>query len=241
MRNEHSAYWNGGSGLIHTLSIEAQSEFESLSGYIWKIPRFLESEEQNERQKLDAYFPPEDKSDLNQRRRSTRAEMEFKKIWIDFPVFQRTSNLFMVISVFEHHLVRLVEAAIQDQRRSPRGVADAMNQVVSVAPFLKEDDCYAAVDSAIKIRNRLVHSGGKLGSTTRCDEMREIVSEMTYASLSHKAHWAAKFPDLKPVRIWKSDRGDWIRLEENYAHIASGYCRDFYVAAGIALDANWTP
>ncbi|MDX2333930.1 hypothetical protein [Brevundimonas vesicularis] len=144
MRSEHSAYWNEGSGLLHALSLEAQSEFEALSDYIWKIPRFLESEEQSERKKLDSYFPPEDKSDLNQYLRSMRAEMEFKKIWVDFPVFQRTSNLLMVVSVFEYHLVRLVEAAWQDKRPSPRGVGDAMKQVVNAAPFLKEDDCYAA-------------------------------------------------------------------------------------------------
>ena len=241
MRNDHMAYWNGGSGLHHALSLEAQTEFEALSDYIWKVPRFLETEEQNERKKLDAYFPPDDKSDRNQRLRSMRAGMEFKKIWVDFPVFQRTSNLLMVVSVFEYHLVRLVEAESSAgiQRKSLRGVSDAMEYIAHAAPSFKQDECYAAVDGAIKIRNRLVHSGGKLGSTPRCNEIRKIVSEMTYASLSHQAHWAAKFPDLKPVRIWNSDRGDWVRLEENYAHIASGYCRDLYVAAGIALDPNW--
>lgn len=235
------AYWNGGSGRYHQLSLEAQAEFEALSDYIWKTPSFLEAEEKRERQKLDAYFPPDDKSDLNQHLRSMRAGMEFKKIWVDFPVFQRTSNILMVVSVFEYHLVRLVEldAETKAKGKSLRGVSEAMEYVASTAPSLRQDDCFAAVQSAIKIRNRLVHSGGQLTSTPRCIEIRKIVSEMTYASMSHQAHWAAKFPDLKPVRIWSSNRGDWIRLEENYAHIASGYCRDFYVAAGIALDPNW--
>jgi hypothetical protein len=234
-----NAYISRDTSLYRNEATEVFAEFDALSDYIFKSPRFLAAEEKIEKEKLDAYFPPDDLSETNQRYRARRAELEFGNIYLRFPIFQRTSNLLIATSLFEHHLTKLMRLEADRASRNVRsgaGVVEALTHIGDWSETFNQEEMLAPVQAIIKIRNRLVHSGGRLSDGAKCREARQIIAEKTYASPWHREHWAENFPELQPISITSQSDGDWIRLSENFPHLVCGYFRELHFGACVALD-----
>lgn len=234
-----NAYITRDISIYRAEAAEVFGEFSALADYIFKSPRFLAAEEKIEKEKLDSYFPPDDLSEENQRYRARRATLEFGNIYLRFPIFQRTSNLLIATSLFEHHMTRLVRLECARKSRNIRkdaGVAEALSQISKWEALFDDEEMLEPVKAIIKIRNRLVHSGGLLSDTAKCAEVREVIQSKAYASPWHRQHWATNFPEFEPVSIMSRSDGDWIRMDENFAHMACGYFRDLHFGACVALD-----
>lgn len=233
------SYQNRPSSRYRGMAFAAIAEFDALLDYIFKTPRFLQAEEALERKKLDAYFPSSDMSERNQFSRRARAGSEFGKIFFKFPVFLTTSNLLIATSLLEHHLVQLVEEHSRQlgvEVGAHVGVAKAIRNISAWVPEFKNNMLLEPVDSAIKIRNRLVHDGGRLTNTARCDEVRSIVLRKTHISAFHRQRWVEQGFGDEMVFIASLNGCDWIRMDKDYAFHATAYFRDFYLSACMALD-----
>lgn len=214
-------------------------EFQALSDYIFKSPRLLEAEKKLEKEKLDAYHPADDPSEQNQRLRLTRAVIEFGNLNTRFPVFQRTSNLLIATSLFEHHMVKLARRDSARRNRPLRadpGVVEVLAYVEKWGSGFPEAETLGPAKAIVKLRNRLVHSGGFLTNSPKCKEVREIIRTKSYASRWHREHWGANFPDLHPAFVSPHKDGEVIRLDENFAFLSCSYFSDLHFEACAALD-----
>jgi hypothetical protein len=84
---------------IDRIAESAYREFSNAADYVWKTPRFIEKEYNDELEKL-----PDDEELARLRWR-----LESTKLKHVFPFLLATGNLFSVTSLFETYLLRLAK------------------------------------------------------------------------------------------------------------------------------------
>lgn len=164
---------------LDLMILRAKQEFNDVGDYIWKIPRFVESEYQVELQKLSSYFP--DEPDLAK----IRWKLESRKLEATFPFMISSGNIFSLTSLFEVYMLMLakeVDSVAKVELNKTRG--QGINKVFS---FLKTCNIelnklilWPQIDAAIKIRNCLMHASGLLDWSRDEEELRRIVKSSVF-------------------------------------------------------------
>ena len=161
---------------LDALEFEIETEYSDLGDFIFKLPRFLESEEELESIKLDSYFPI-GKDDLTDHLRKLRYESEFKKINHSFPLNIANANLFLATSFFEGWLLRLAkefEESLKLDFSSTRGtgfqklIRFFKNASIDLDSFNRIEQVYIAM----KIRNCMIHTHGLMSYSRDDKEIR---------------------------------------------------------------------
>ncbi|MGL3108532.1 hypothetical protein [Bradyrhizobium sp. BR 1432] len=117
--------------LFRRLASRVLHEFDNLGDYIWKTPNLIEHERAVEEEKLRSYFPTtgDPKQDeVAQRLRDTRWFYEFEKLFVSFPNWMSSGNLFLALGLFESYCLRLVRLI---EQRSKLSLVDAKGRGTS--------------------------------------------------------------------------------------------------------------
>lgn len=209
---------------IDIIANTAYSEFCDVADYIWKTPRFIETEFEDEIQKLP----------VDPELARLRWGFESKKLKQVFPFLLATGNLLSVTSLFEIYLLRLskeLEKITGNDLHSVRG--QGVQRVFNFlkACRIKHDSIslWPQIDAAIKIRNCLSHASGLLEWSHDDNELRRIVKSGTFLSKDTRKRQQEVPDGLDEVIIYTSDFGDRIQISNNYSFLSCSYYRDFFI------------
>lgn len=209
---------------IDIIADSAYREFSDAADYIWKTPRFIEKEFQDEIQKLS--------NDPKIAR--LRWHFESKKLKHVFPFLLATSNLLSVTSLFEIYLLRLskeLEKITGNNLHSVggQGVQRVFNFLKACKIKPDSISLWPQIDAAIKIRNCLSHASGLLEWSRDEKELRRIVKSGTFLSKDNRKKYQEAHRDLDQVILYASGFGDRIQISNNYSFLSCAYYRDFFV------------
>lgn len=213
---------------IEKLIYTSYLEFLDIADYIWKAPKFIEKEIDQEIQKLDLYYPNDKKS------QEIRWKYESRKIFNVFPYLNSTSNLFSVVSVFEVYLLRLGhEIEVYSDKKlcdiSGQGSTKVFKYLRKLYIRPEALGLWMQIQSAIKIRNCLVHSCGILSWSRDEVEIRNIHRNKLFLSKEDREHRKKLEVSFDEVNILSSNFGERLQIDDMYPWILSVYFRDFFV------------
>lgn len=219
---------------IQIISENAYEAFNSLSDYIWKSPRLIESEEKLELAKLKDYFPDSidpienTRSMMLRRMRWRKEEHNLKTV---FPDVMAVSNLFSVLSYLEFYCFQLckeVEKNGQSKLSDTRG-----NGINKLFNFLRDSGIetnkisfWKQIGASIKIRNCLTHANGVVAWAQKDSvELKRIVSTGEY--------WCRldgmKIKDGEAnVAIISGPYGEQLKIKNDYSFLVSGHAKLFF-------------
>ncbi|HCG5532412.1 TPA: hypothetical protein NJ015_004675 [Vibrio parahaemolyticus] len=202
----------------------AYDEFCDASDFIWKTPRFIDTEREEELAKLPVYFPSS--PDLA----AKRWLIESKKIEGSFPFFMSRGNLFSIASLYESYLLLLVkEIEVKTGTKFSDARGQGMTKINNYFRMVKLDyksiDLYKQVDAAITIRNTLFHANGVLDWCKKPNQVRSIVHNKSFLSSQHRVN----DPKSECVIISKTNLGERLEIVNYYSYLASIYFRDYFV------------
>lgn len=156
--------------------------------FLWKSPNFISAEMEREREKLWAYFP--DRGSVEERERNAdlrkiRAHLEGRKLFGHFPHYLAQSNLYLVLSLFERHLLCI--AHLQENKGRPLLSEVKGSGVDRYLRFLKLHDIkfdkipwYHEVQAVKSIRNCMLHAGGELALSRDRTFVEQVVGSELY-------------------------------------------------------------
>lgn len=191
-------------------------EFEALSDYLWKLPRFIEAEEEIERQKLFDYFPSSDDPEVNERNKQLRLirfAHEFGLLRQTFPQAMGASCLVHLISCFEFNLLQIArdhEARTGIDLKSAIGRQPSSRKLltyIKTASRRNPPPTQQYVDEAIHFRNCLVHAGGLIAVSTNSDHLRRVLDKKLFWPQEWRFREDNPKYDEQP-RLISSDLGD---------------------------------
>ena len=220
---------------LERLALSAFEEFDDISDYIWKSPRFINSETKIEIEKLDAYFPfrgdPEQDEAAN-RLRKMRWRDEGRKLLRVFPYVMANGNLFTSISVFETYCLLLCKSIekktqISLSNYSGSGILRCFNYFAHVPIDLDRVAYRKQVSVAIRIRNCLFHANGLLTWSKDEKELRRLVAAREFLPKNLRTKKVGKFPG--EVMIVSSRLGDRIQISNEYSHDVAYYLKCQFV------------
>ena len=208
------------------LENEIESEYSNLGDFIYKLPNFIQAEEELEKRKLDSYFPA-GRDDFTDKLRALRYDLEFTKIYQKFPVHVANANLFLATSFFEGWLIRLVKK-FEERLESDFSIAKGTG-FKRIINFLKSSsidvESYSRIEQiyvAMKIRNFVVHTHGFLDHSRNHQEIRHIVAQGRFRASDHPRPYD---PDSEfwCMKIVTSEWGDTLIISNHYNHLISAY------------------
>lgn len=217
------------------LARSAYDEFSNAADYIWKTPRFLEAEREEELAKLPIYFPNAPQL------ASLRWQHESAKIDRTFPFLMSRGNLFSIASLYESYL-HLLAKDIEKSTGNPlklargQGVSKIYNYFKTVDINYSAVDFFEQVDAALKIRNCLFHASGILDWCKSPEQIIRIVDNLIYLSKDHRQHRIKSYNSDNEVVIFKSKFGNRLEIINQYPWIVAFYFRDYFV--GLCLEAK---
>lgn len=213
-------------------------EMADLADYIWKIPRFLETEEQIEKEKLWQYFPRQsdpEKEKETEFYRLLRLSHEFPKIDVKFPSYLGTSSLFLATSVYESFLYDICQEI--EKRTGEQGYTGGITRMMQ---FLKHQGMnpaanpyYEQTDAAVTLRNCLFHADGRLALSREAAKVRHIVTKRTFIEKERRNR--IHDDDHEEVRI--DPHADRVRVNNYFAFRACGYYKRFLLGLTAAWEA----
>lgn len=223
--------------LFRRLASNALDEFSNLADYIWKTPNFIESERSVEEAKLHDYFPitgDEKHDEMARRLRQMRWYLESRKLFVSFPIWAASGNLFLSLALFESYCLRLVKLI---EQRSELSLAEVQARGASkIFKFLEKSgidifkrSCYRELQVSLRIRNCLIHAEGLLALDKDQVSLRRIISKGRYLTREHVERRERRGLPLDEVRIIASDLGDRIVVSNDYPHVVTTYARDFFI------------
>jgi hypothetical protein len=209
------------------LATSAYEEFNGLGDYIWKVPRFVDSERESELAKLEQYFP--DKSRL----RDLRWQAESHNLDHVFSYLIATGNLYALLSLFESYLLALCVGlqsgtTVQLNNIPGNGVNRLFHFLEKLGVPTKDSPLYPQVQAAIRIRNCLIHASGVLSLSNANRYLREIQLTGVYLATEHQ-HLRTD-ENRKYVCLQASPLGDRIMIGNDYCFLLCFYLRDYFVA-----------
>jgi len=208
--------------------VEIEAQFSSLADYIWKLPHFIESEREIERDKLLSYFPDTGDAEVRQwhsKARELRFYHEFGKLHFDFPEYMASSCLVMVISKFEFHLLQIshdheLSAGVplsSFKSRERGGAGKLLSYLAKVAPDHPPSPLVAQMKVSLRLRNCVAHANGVLAFAKDAEKIREIVSTRAYYPARRNPTEAESDFEFDPS-IRTGSLGDWLRVPMLYSH-----------------------
>lgn len=214
-------------------------EMGDLADYIWKIPRFLEAEEQLEKDKLWQYYPKQSDPEKEKEAhfwRLLRAAHEFPKIDIKFPNYLGTSSLFLATSIYESFLYDICQEI--EHRTGEQGYAGGITRMMQ---FLKAqgmnptaNQYYEQVDAAVALRNCLFHADGRLALSREATKIRHIAAKRTFIDKERRKK--VYDGDHEEVRI--DPHSDRVRVNNYFAFRACGYYKRFLLGLTEAWEVS---
>ncbi|OLF74982.1 hypothetical protein AWH60_10135 [Pseudoalteromonas haloplanktis] len=217
------------------LAHSAYEEFSDAADYIWKTPRFLESEKEDELAKLPIYFP--NHPDIAEK----RWEIEGRKIERTFPWLMSRGNLFSIASLYEAYLLLLAKEIekvthISLSLTKGQGISKINNYFKTVGLDFKSVPLFEQVDAALKIRNCLFHASGILDYCKKPDQIISIVDNLTFLSEEHRHRRKASDRKVDEVIITTTKFGRRIEIINDYSFLAANYLRDYFI--GLCVEAK---
>jgi hypothetical protein len=220
---------------LRELAFGADQEFADIADYIWKAPKFIESEIKIELKKLDAYFPltgaSENDDTVNLLRRM-RWQHESRKLGTIFPYVMANGNLFTALSVFESYCLMLCKVL---EKRSSILLSDFAGSGISryfkflsrLPIDLNQLAFRSEVRSAIVIRNCLFHANGMLEWSRDKDELLKIVGARTFLSKYTRSKTSER--EAFDVGIVNTDLGDQLQITNNYSHVVTNHLKFHFI------------
>lgn len=201
------------------LAVVAHDEFGDAADYIWKAPRLIESERNDELAKLPAYFPS------NPELAELRWEHESKKLENTFPYLMSRGNLFSVASLYEAYLILLAknieeETGLELHSAPGQGVSRINNYFKIIGLNYFTIKLYHQVEAALKIRNCLVHASGILSWSKEDKVIRQILASTTFLSRDHRDRRKKNKANINEVNIVTSSSGDHLEITNEYSWLA---------------------
>jgi hypothetical protein len=218
-----------GGSLVRRLDFE----FNELLDYIYKIPRFLDAEQELESKKLDDYFPligeVENDSEAMKMRR-LRWIFEDRKLSETFPNSIANSNLLLAVSKYEEGLYALVMVKKENQRIDPKlpvpmdrksALCDLTKMGIDHEKTIYEDQ----VNAAFEFRNCIIHAAVVLSYLKRPEGVRRIVQTESY--LPEEDRGKTKLGKYDPkAELVLTPRGEKLVINNQYAYLATSWLRD---------------
>lgn len=225
--------------IFRSFAHAALDEFSNVADYIWKTPKFIDREIILEKEKLESYFPltgDERKDELATRLRIQRWEHESHKLFELFPNLLAVANLFSCLALFEAHCLRLallIEARSKFEiaKVSGRGIQRIFGFFSDAGLKHFDLDYSLQINSALKIRNCLIHAEGILSWDKDESSIRRIVAKGTFLSQVHRDRLNKLGRPIDEVIIADSDIGERIRISNEYSHVVSTYARSYLISA----------
>jgi|GEM_PF-1822672 len=217
------------------LARSAYNEFSNAADFIWKTPRLLDSEREDELAKLPIYFPNAPQL------ASLRWQHESAKIDRTFPFLMSRGNLFSIASLYESYL-HLLAKDIEKLTGNPlklargQGVSKIYNYFKAVGLNYSAIDLFEQVDAALKIRNCLFHASGILDWCKNPEQIVRVVDDLIYLSKDHRQRRIKSDNRDNEVIISKSKFGHRLEIINQYPWIVAFYFRDYFV--GLCLEAK---
>jgi hypothetical protein len=217
---------------IAKLAEQAFWHFDAAIDYIWKVPTFLETQEQIETEKLEEFADAP-------RLREWRRRFEFYRLLVVFPELVATSNLFVAVSLLEFYLLRLAGECVRRGRPSFRemrgqGIARFIAYFRQMGAQPERLGAYSDVKALLTIRNCLMHASGMLSQSRDAEEVRRIVAERLYLPANVRTR-ASERTDSE-VTILETPLGDRLQITNTYAWLSCCMCRDFFVSLCSSAD-----
>jgi len=144
-----------------------------------------------------------------------------------------TSNLFIVLSLFEVYVLRLA-AICRDatgvgwDRVRGQGVGRLLAYLRSLGVSTGEPILWPQISAALKIRHSLMHASGFLLHSREERELRRIIQSKTYLSVDHRQ----ADRDAPLVFVFETPAGDQLKIKNQYAWLLATYVRDYLSALG---------
>jgi hypothetical protein len=167
------------------LAARASEEFESLSDFIWKAPRLVETEKELDLAKLEQYFPNDPES------RELRWKYESHKLDHVFPYLIAVGNLFALLSLFESYMLALCSelqsrTLVRLDGVSGTGISRLFRFLRKVGIKPEELRLYRQIQAASKIRNCLIHASGVLSWSLDNNDLCDLQRTGIYLSPEHQ-------------------------------------------------------
>lgn len=214
-------------------SIEEQIliEFEHISDFIWKSHSLI-SQEKDREDEIYNLYTSEGSNNLLEIA-DLRWEYESFKINQIFPYLINSSNLFTIISILEHNLLKLakiveeLDSSILLENINGTGINKLFKYFRRRNINLEKIDKFAQIQASIKIRNCFFHASGILVWSKDTIELQNIIKNKTYYTNGFGASFNNEEAKKWDITIKESDLGQQLELTHNYTFILTSYVRDF--------------
>ncbi|AHJ12953.1 hypothetical protein [Sulfurospirillum multivorans] len=212
-------------------SIESQidEEFMHISDFIWKSNYLILEEKKREKEIYSMY----EEAAIDMITANLRWEYESFKINKIFPYLTNVSNLFTLISILEHNLLKLAKEL--ESRDSSLLISDIRGVGINkLFEYFKKKNInlekvtlFKQIQASIKIRNCFFHASGVISWSKDDIELKNIVKNKLYFDQEFREK-----PNIKNNKEWiisivKSDYGQQLQLTHKYTFILSSYIKDF--------------
>ena len=214
------------------LSIREQIliEFEHISDFVWKSHNLIVKEKERENEIYDLISKgSEDLLEIADK----RWEYESFKIDKVFPYLINVSNLFTIISVLEHNLLKLakivekIDNSIMLEKISGSGINKLFKYFRQLNINLETIDKFTQIQASIKIRNSFFHASGILIWSKDNIELLNIIKNKTYYTKGFGDSFDNDDAEKWNIKIKESDLGEYLELTHYYTFSLTGYVRDF--------------
>lgn len=230
-QEQHDQFRQLGSHVLH--------EFDNLADYIWKTPNLIEHERAVEEGKLRSYYPitgDAERDEIAQRLRDMRWFYESEKLFVSFPSWMASGNLFLALSLFESYCLRLVRLI---EQRSELCLVDAKGRGTSkMLAFLGASGIdifglsyYREMQVSLRVRNCLIHTEGLLELDKDEKSLRRIIAKGKYLSSEHIDRRQKGELPFDEIAVVARDLGDRLIINNGYPHIVTTYARNFLISA----------
>ncbi|OHE08377.1 MAG: hypothetical protein A3J96_05860, partial [Sulfurimonas sp. RIFOXYC2_FULL_36_7] len=207
-------------------SIESQieEEFTHISDFIWKNNRLILEEKKRE-EKIFSMYRKTSSDDMIAA--TFRWKYESFKINKIFPYLTNVSNLFILISILEHNLLKLAKEIekrdnsllINDIKRT--GLSKLFDYFRKKGVNLEKVTLFKQIQASIKIRNCFFHASGVISWSKDDIELKNIVKNKLYFDNKEKENPRINTDQEWVISIVESDFGQQLQLTHNYTFILS--------------------
>lgn len=216
--------------LYSSIESQIEEEFVHISDFIWKSNRLIVEEKKREE---EIYSICESSLSADMIVANLRWEHESFKINKVFPYLTNVSNLFTLISILEHNLLKLAKEIekrensllINDIKKT--GLNKLFEYFRKKGVVLEKVTLFKQIQASIKVRNCFFHASGVISWSKDATELNNIVKNKLYFDKKDKENPQINTNQEYIISIVESDFGQQLQLTHNYTFILSIYIKDF--------------
>lgn len=208
-------------------------EFGHISDFVWKSHNLIDQEKEREDEINNLYITKG--FDYSLEIAAQRWEYESFKIEKVFPYLINVSNLFTIISILEHNLLKLakivekLDNSIMLKNVSGSGINKLFKYFRQRNINLETIDKFTQIQASIKIRNSFFHASGIFTWSKDNIELLNIIKNKTYYVKGFGDNFNNDDNEKYNIKIKESDLGEHLELTHYYTFNLTGYIRDFLV------------